>query len=225
MKPGLRRAALVCAALGCVTPTPMAPYALADEGARTEAQDSCAGRGYSGGLLASCIDSAHRRIAAKNRLDLLVKAHTGVALKIVERCVVAARDSEGTLEGAVTCAETGIAALPPDERAPAIRREAGASVTPAELPSLTAISLRYCEAEWPSDFAMRRYCVERQNKAGLELAQLSATLTAPNPRRAILDRCLLEWKKGEDLFDFAMAQFCYGRQVEAMEALEKMEPR
>lgn len=71
-----------------------------------------------------------------------------------------------------------------------------------------------CGREWPDDFRMQAYCVERQTEALLNLPfEAPAGITKSDHDKA-LSRCLTDWPD-----DYVMLKYCVEQQHEAIRKL------
>lgn len=88
-----------------------------------------------------------------------------------------------------------------------------------------------CQNEWPSDYRMQEYCLERQKDGLEEFRKLSHDNRAPaETRDEIGAQCLYEWSTGnaeaasnldfESLdIDWSMAAYCYDNQLSSYDRL------
>lgn len=67
----------------------------------------------------------------------------------------------------------------------------------------------FCRAEWQNDFAMQKFCIEKQNDAKNWIN--SAVDASDQEDKQVLDRCRSEWPG-----DHAMTKFCIEKQVQGI---------
>lgn len=71
-----------------------------------------------------------------------------------------------------------------------------------------------CTVEWPGDFAMIEWCVERQWEAAVTLQKVPNVMTPE--KDPALSHCIQEWHDPARVSpDWAMVLWCYERQTAA----------
>lgn len=75
-----------------------------------------------------------------------------------------------------------------------------------------ALARTNCEAEWPGDFQMIRYCLDQQTTAAGKLAAILPTLDDTMQARYAV--CSAEWDA-----DFTMRAYCLEQQIDARSRL------
>ncbi len=75
---------------------------------------------------------------------------------------------------------------------------------------------KHCEKEWPSDFSMRAYCIEQQQKALTELRRGRPADIPENIFELIRSKCAKEWPD-----DFGMRQYCEEEQIRSYRKLQE----
>ncbi len=77
-----------------------------------------------------------------------------------------------------------------------------------------------CEAKWPGDFRMQRYCLDQQQEGRREvrrwLAQNEAG--ASNDLKAAVLRCHIKWLDDQG-YDWRMVDYCMDQQIDAYQSM------
>lgn len=78
-----------------------------------------------------------------------------------------------------------------------------------------------CKSEWADDFAMQKYCIDRQIKAFNSIVNLQKGLNGNTEKegKKIINRCFSEWRGSKIDFDYAMVAYCSKRQFKALKQL------
>ncbi|MEX2643773.1 MAG: hypothetical protein WD270_09985 [Acetobacterales bacterium] len=78
----------------------------------------------------------------------------------------------------------------------------------------------HCAAEWPGDYAMQKYCLDRQRGAIREVLEFERQNPEGSEERNIMQRCIGEWPAETGGHDWPMVAYCIDRQVKAYQALQ-----
>lgn len=73
----------------------------------------------------------------------------------------------------------------------------------------------FCSEKWPSDFVLRKYCIDEARKDRDEAQRLD--LMADNNNMIIWGTCLDRWQDNAGRTDWTMANYCIKKQLEALE--------
>lgn len=74
----------------------------------------------------------------------------------------------------------------------------------------------YCKKEWPHDYAMQEYCIDKQTISAVIVKTWFANFRNNQFVMGIMNYCLEEWPD-----DWAMTDYCISKQLEAAERLKK----
>ena len=94
------------------------------------------------------------------------------------------------------------------------------ATAPARTQSVTAEIKAHCAAEWAGDYAMQKWCLDRQIAAANKLGTLIDQNPPGTEGYKILGRCFAEWPSKSGETDYAMALWCADRQFKAYKALQ-----
>ena len=67
-----------------------------------------------------------------------------------------------------------------------------------------------CKAEWPGNYSMQEYCIEKQVKAINAMSRIYKS-ALNDEEKGILDKCLTDWTKERGAI-WAMVEYCYQKQ-------------
>jgi hypothetical protein len=77
-----------------------------------------------------------------------------------------------------------------------------------------------CEAEWPGDYAMQRYCLEQQAKAAGKFADMVEQTLGAHVK-PVAEACLEEWPGKVASYNWVLVAHCVRRQLEAYDNLHR----
>lgn len=86
----------------------------------------------------------------------------------------------------------------------------------------------FCENKWPGNYSMQEYCLDRQieaNNSVIKWARRKGILseegkiTGSGDYTQILQHCLSKWTAEPGGYNWAMVDYCIGRQSESYERL------
>lgn len=82
----------------------------------------------------------------------------------------------------------------------------------------------HCAAKWPDDFEMRKYCYDKQIDAAKRIipviVQYGGTAAPAGDRKTAMQHCFAKWHDAASGFDdFEMIEYCWNKQLEAIEGL------
>lgn len=70
-----------------------------------------------------------------------------------------------------------------------------------------------CAAEWPGDYRMQEYCVEKQIEAARDIVNLQRRYGEDSEEAGLLYRCMAEWRRDDRTYDYRMARYCADKQI------------
>lgn len=93
-------------------------------------------------------------------------------------------------------------------------------VVPTKPDEVQETIKKKCAVQWPDDFQMQTYCIEKQQKGLQSLSgEASMERLSESHKASIQSKCAKEWPE-----DFQMRAYCEQQQVKGVEALAKPRP-
>lgn len=78
---------------------------------------------------------------------------------------------------------------------------------------------KQCAKDWPTDYRMQRYCIEKQIEAVNRLKPAWVDLKKGTPEYNILIRCYQQWPNSLGGYDHSMVLYCLNQQLKAYREL------
>ena len=105
---------------------------------------------------------------------------------------------------------------------------AGILATPvaalAEPDTLTEIR-RFCAGEWPRNYRMQRYCIDRQTDGIRRITSVVDGYGKGGEEYQIVVRCMGKWSAPPNGYDYRMVAYCTDNQLEAYQAIRGLAVR